>query len=142
MTLSARFRAARKRRGMSQAELADRVGCAQSMIAKIESGQTKKTKLIMDFARELRVRPEWLDTGNGPREWSVAEAPAPYTTAPENADIVSILKPLAGESARAKIGRNLIFDIEDGIERGDLDTEALKALHKIVKAMRKRPAKD
>jgi DNA-binding XRE family transcriptional regulator len=55
----------RKERGMSQEELARRVGVRQNTIAAIESGLTKKSKYLPDIARVLEVPLFDLDAGEG-----------------------------------------------------------------------------
>jgi ribosome-binding protein aMBF1 (putative translation factor) len=49
--IAAEFLRARKRTGLSQAELAERMGTSQSAIARLESGQTlPSTKTLLRFA--------------------------------------------------------------------------------------------
>ena len=55
----------RKERGLSQEELARRVGVRQNTIAAIESGLTKKSKYLPDIARVLEVPLFDLDAGEG-----------------------------------------------------------------------------
>ena len=59
--ISAELVKARRRSGLSQAELAARMGTSQSTIARLESGQTlPSTKTLLRFARatgsKIRVR--------------------------------------------------------------------------------------
>jgi transcriptional regulator with XRE-family HTH domain len=51
----------RREWGLSQPELADRVGCSQQLIAALEAGTTRSTKFLPRIARELRVEPGRLD---------------------------------------------------------------------------------
>jgi len=55
----------RKERGLSQEELARRIGVRQNTIAAIESGLTKKSKYLPDIARVLEVPLFDLDAGEG-----------------------------------------------------------------------------
>jgi transcriptional regulator with XRE-family HTH domain len=55
----------RKERGLSQEQLARRVGVRQNTIAAIESGLTKKSKYLPDIARVLEVPLFDLDAGEG-----------------------------------------------------------------------------
>lgn len=55
----------RRERGLSQEELARRVGVRQNTIAAIESGLTKKSKYLPDIARVLEVPLFDLDAGEG-----------------------------------------------------------------------------
>jgi predicted transcriptional regulator len=56
---SAELLRARLRAGLSQAELAERMGTSQSTIARLESGQTlPSTKTILRFAKATRSKVE------------------------------------------------------------------------------------
>ncbi len=55
--ISAELLRARLRAGLSQAELAERMGTSQSTIARLESGQTlPSTKTLLRFAEATRSR--------------------------------------------------------------------------------------
>lgn len=63
--------------GMSQSELARRVGIKQPSIGRLISGQTKSTSVLTEIARELRTTPEYL-TGESD---SMFETRAAFTPA-------------------------------------------------------------
>ena len=63
-----RLKEARKARGLSQPELAQRVGLGQGQISKLELDQRGESTRTVQIARELGVEPLWLATGEGPRE--------------------------------------------------------------------------
>ena len=67
-TLGKRLEFARKRLRpkVSQKALGERVGLSQQMIGKLENDQSEETAAIVRIATELEVRPEWLETGQGP----------------------------------------------------------------------------
>lgn len=74
-TLGDRVRIEREARGWSQGGLASKVRAVnpalrtkQSTIFSIERGESKKTTIIVELAKVFGVRPEWLRTGNGPKE--------------------------------------------------------------------------
>lgn len=69
-TLAARVKAARKFRGLTQAQLAKASGANQSDVSKIERGDIERTTHIIGLATALRCDPRWLDTGDGPAPWS------------------------------------------------------------------------
>lgn len=50
---------------MTQKTLGDAVGVSQAAIQKIETGRAAQTTKLLDIAKALRVRPEWLSSGNG-----------------------------------------------------------------------------
>lgn len=64
-TLAARVLAARKLRGLTQAQLAEQSGANQSDISKIERGLIERTTHLIGLATALNCDPRWLDTGDG-----------------------------------------------------------------------------
>ena len=64
-SLGSRVLFARKRAQMSQTALAKKIGASQGTVAHIENGRNNETKHIVELARVLRVRAEWLATGEG-----------------------------------------------------------------------------
>lgn len=64
-TLSERIKLAMEEGGFTQASLAESAGLSQPSVWKITSGKTKSSTKIVELARALRVRPEWLATGKG-----------------------------------------------------------------------------
>jgi transcriptional regulator with XRE-family HTH domain len=54
---------ARKYRSLTQQELADRAGIAQSSLASLEAGRNKGSRSLVSLAKALGVPPEWLDSG-------------------------------------------------------------------------------
>ena len=56
---------ARKMRGLTQAQLAEMVKCAQSTIGQAERGRTDSLREITAIARVLRVPADWLAEGKG-----------------------------------------------------------------------------
>ena len=72
-TLGERLAWARRRRKLTQQQLAAAAGTAQSTIGSAEKGHRGKPRELVSLARALRVYPYWLDTGRGP--WDAAHAP-------------------------------------------------------------------
>ncbi|HCQ7477052.1 TPA: helix-turn-helix transcriptional regulator [Klebsiella michiganensis] len=64
-TLAERLREARKAADMTQKALGEAVGVSQAAIQKIETGRAAQTTKLLDIAKALRVRPEWLSSGTG-----------------------------------------------------------------------------
>ncbi|WP_306575930.1 helix-turn-helix domain-containing protein [Oligella urethralis] len=64
-TFGDRVKFARKKSKLSQLQLANKIGVTQGTITHIENGRNQDTKHIMDLARALSVRAEWLYYGSG-----------------------------------------------------------------------------
>lgn len=62
-TFSDRLNAALDAENMSQAQLAEAVGLSQPAIQKLTSGKAKSSRKVVEIARALNVRPEWLSSG-------------------------------------------------------------------------------
>lgn len=67
-SLSSRLNALMTEQGISQAELARKIGIKQPSVYKILSGQTHNPKNILEMAAVLGVNAHWLKTGEGSRE--------------------------------------------------------------------------
>lgn len=63
MSIGQRLLEARIKAGMSQADLAEKVGVSQQSIQKIESGQTNVPRRISDIAKAVNVSSYWLQFG-------------------------------------------------------------------------------
>lgn len=64
-SLAVRLKATRKKRGMSQQELAKAAGVAQGTISAIEVGKITEPMSIFKIAPVLSVKPSWLMYGEG-----------------------------------------------------------------------------
>ena len=62
-SLASRLQYAREQRGLSQAQLADKIGTSQVTIAHIESARNQTSKKVVQLAMALGVPAEWLETG-------------------------------------------------------------------------------
>jgi transcriptional regulator with XRE-family HTH domain len=76
-TLPERLRWALDHAGHTQASLARDIGISKGAIGQWMSGDTEHIRpaYLFDSARALRVEPEWLATGNGPRTRLERQAP-------------------------------------------------------------------
>lgn len=77
-------------RGLSQSELARRVGIKQPSIARLISGHTRSTSVLLELAKELDTTPEYLtgesdDVGSGFQSGSVPYRSMPPTQSPQMA---------------------------------------------------------
>ncbi|HDR1413178.1 helix-turn-helix transcriptional regulator [Pasteurella multocida] len=69
--LSARLLSLMEEKGISQAELARRIGIKQPSVYKILSGETRNPTKILEIATALGVDAHWLKTGDGSRDTSL-----------------------------------------------------------------------
>lgn len=70
MKLGARLKHARDRRKMTQEQLSQLastpdVPISQAVISALEKRDSETTQYLFQFARALRINPEWLQTGRG-----------------------------------------------------------------------------
>ncbi|WP_407057496.1 XRE family transcriptional regulator [Enterobacter asburiae] len=64
-TLAERLKEARTLRDLTQKALGDLVGVSQAAIQKIETGKANQTTKLVELANALKVKPEWLSSGEG-----------------------------------------------------------------------------
>ena len=62
-TLGPRLRKRRRELGLTQTELAERVGTSQAVIQKIENGKSLRPRILEEIANALEVKPAWLMFG-------------------------------------------------------------------------------
>ncbi|WP_148203552.1 XRE family transcriptional regulator [Sodalis glossinidius] len=65
LNFSERLKTAMREANCTQSTLAKAVGMAQSSVWKLTSGAAKSSTKVVEIARFLRVRPEWLASGIG-----------------------------------------------------------------------------
>lgn len=71
-TIGERLKWARAQRGLTQAQLAKRVGVSQGSVANAEAGTRGRPRDLLGLAQALNASPNWLETGHG--EWQ-ADSP-------------------------------------------------------------------
>lgn len=62
--LGARLRQTRHSAGLTQTQLAVRAGTNQAVIQKIENGNSRRPRVLVDIAVVLDVNPAWLQMGD------------------------------------------------------------------------------
>lgn len=77
-TLAKRLRYARERGGLTQSELARRVGLRPQAVQFIEAGHVRRPRSLVELAQVLGVNAGWLLLGRGPVEVGVREETPPY----------------------------------------------------------------
>lgn len=64
-TLAQRVKSTRLNKGLTQLELGKKIGVSQNAIQKIENGDTKDPRNILQLSEALGVDPSWLQFGRG-----------------------------------------------------------------------------
>lgn len=86
-----RIIARREAMGLSQAKLGELSGASQASIQRIEAGETRSPRNLLDLARALRTTPEYLTGGSeDPQDDGVSEARLPYKAPADHDDMVQI----------------------------------------------------
>jgi phage repressor protein C with HTH and peptisase S24 domain len=98
-----RVRLRRNELKLSQAKLAEIVGCSQPTIRKIEGGGN--TVLVLELAKALQVTPEWLKSGSLPLD---KDEQSSESTVSESGRPAVSFHPFAGD-AEAQFGDDYIF---------------------------------
>ncbi|MGL5968995.1 MAG: XRE family transcriptional regulator [Kluyvera sp.] len=83
-TFAERLNAAMSAAGVSQGQLAERVGVSQPAIQKMTSGKTSGSRKMVEIAHALGVRPEWLSAGSGEMLNDGNQAAPTYSVAIDN----------------------------------------------------------
>lgn len=65
-TFADRLNLAMKESGVNQPTLAEAIGIRQPSVWKMTTGKTQNPRRLLEIARVLGVRPEWLSKGEGP----------------------------------------------------------------------------
>lgn len=85
-TLAERLKTARQSAKLSQKKLGELVGISQAAIQKIEVGEAKNSTKLIDIARVLAVRPEWLSDGSEPMRRQSYNPDHPESTIPPESE--------------------------------------------------------
>lgn len=86
MTFSERLEMAMKESGHTQGSLAKAVGMAQSSVWKLVSGGAQGSRKLVDIAKVLGVRPEWLSDGSEPMRAGGVKPYHPDSTIPPESE--------------------------------------------------------
>lgn len=111
----------RRERKISQAALADEVGCAQSLINKIESGEAVRTKYHLEIAQALGVDPAVLQAGGG---HMVMESRGVYDAG-------------APERVKPRTAEQVLRDLGADVRAGVLGDEHMQLLHEFAMLMKR-----
>lgn len=68
MTIGERIRQEREAQGISRKELAQHAGIGVSTLSDLELGLSKNTTALHKIAARLQIRPEYLESGKGPKD--------------------------------------------------------------------------
>lgn len=95
MEFKDRIKAARKFAGLSQVQLAERIGMTQATVSELETGKSTKTSFIARIATECGVNPLWLETGAG--DMTVDRASMLKTET--NAEFIGMMDPWGSDTS-------------------------------------------
>lgn len=119
MTFADRLNLAMKEGGFTQGSLAEAVGMAQPSIWKLTSGAAKGSRRLVDIARVLGVRPEWLSDGSEPMRENGVKPHHPDSTIPPESEWVGVKSwdkntPLDDDEVEVPFLRDIEFACGDG----------------------------
>lgn len=66
-TIGSRIRKEREEQGLSREEVAKAAGIAKTTLSDLELGRSQSSAALHRLAAVLHVRPEWAETGKGPK---------------------------------------------------------------------------
>lgn len=111
MSIGKRVRQARKHIGLTQAELAKKVGMKQSTLSELETGESTRTSSVATIANALGVSAYWLDTGLGDMTSQEAVAPPGDESGVDPAEIIRLVS-FYGK-ADARLRREIMSSVEE-----------------------------
>jgi len=123
MTLGSRIEERRKSLGISQAELARRVGVRQSTMNSLINGDSRSSRSIVQIAHELQTTPAYL---TGVTDDPDAGAPAP----PSAPTLQHVMLPVAlpSENALARMFEGLLELVDQSAPPAELARELAQLL--------------
>ncbi|MHB1586193.1 MAG: helix-turn-helix transcriptional regulator [Acidiferrobacteraceae bacterium] len=125
MTLAERLRYAREQADLTQSELARRAGLRPQTVQAIESGIVRRPRALMELARLLGVRSEWLVWDEGPMmEVAVGEGPGDYRS-----------------GSGSRLSEDAIALARDWMTLPRQEREAIKEVVKTLRTKRVRPGR-
>jgi SOS-response transcriptional repressor LexA len=107
MTIAERVKKKRTELGLTQAELAKRVGITQQSLQKIEDGRTQNPRKLISLSKEIGCDPEWLLLGTA---YEVRENPSSYNNrTPSQQSLLDNQRPIitALQAAAWPVHKNL-----------------------------------
>ncbi|XBC27843.1 helix-turn-helix transcriptional regulator [Leminorella grimontii] len=123
-TFADRLNAAIKESGHSQASLANAVGVSAPGIWKLTNGKSTSTRKLVEIAKVLGVEPEWLSTGNGPKN-SIVKKQSKEASVPPESEWMPISvwdknTPLEDDEVEVPFLKDIEFACGDGrVNEGD-----------------------
>lgn len=150
MTIGRRTKEERKRLGLSQAELASRVGggVKQPHIQQLEKGKTLQPRYLTGLARALGVTREWLESGREPKhpqsttkEVMLSPSESVKSNGVDTTDVGSGTSGIPGSTPMNQVERKLIKALVDAHGPMAVIEETTKAANTPIEGERARPFK-
>jgi len=125
-TFAERLNAAMSAAGISQGQLAEKVGISQPAIQKMTSGKTNGSRKMVELAHALNVRPEWLSSGNGSmRDGDQKESSVPPESEWNKVETWDDHTPVNSDEVEVPFFKDIEFACGDG-RTGDEDYNGYK----------------
>jgi len=125
-TFAERLNAAMSAAGISQGQLAEKVGISQPAIQKMTSGKTSGSRKMVELAHALNVRPEWLSSGNGSmRDGDQKESSVPPESEWNKVETWDDHTPVNSDEVEVPFFKDIEFACGDG-RTGDEDYNGYK----------------
>lgn len=127
-TLSDRLQKAMADAGLTQAELAIKVGVSQPAIWRLVAGKTNTTRKLVEIAHALGVSPEWLSTGKNhmPHKQGYVTETVPDREVKDNAGIFRV--EVLDLSVSAGPGTFMLSEYVEVLHAIEFTTEHAKSL--------------
>lgn len=118
MTLGKRIQAARKHAQLTQAQLAERVGITQQVLARLERDGASSTKALALIAVECCVAPRWLATGESEMLDATPYIPGPIQLTQQELALIANYR-ACDHAARAMLERQALNLAQQALPTGD-----------------------
>jgi len=109
-TFAQRLQYARRKRGLTQAILAEAVGLKQSDISKLETGRSQRTTAIAKILRVLRVPDPWLEDGGTEPDWEASVPNVSYRSQGAGARALGVREGVESSGALPDDGLAAVVD--------------------------------
>jgi len=101
--IAERLKRAREAAGLTQPQLAAKIGVSQGTIGNIETGLRKRPRDLLAIAAALRVDPHWLETGKTSHSLPAILNGAPANPLPHSLEVIAAALRQSDDLARDQV---------------------------------------